>query len=91
MVVNLFTPKFKKYILPTFKECISESSTIGSMAFIWVTYEKPSSPYCVNVIVLKLQGKFEISHCWWWKRYNRTPTSAAVTTNELYVFLREAA
>ena len=45
----LTLPKLKKYILPFFKEKrISEVVRIGSIIiFHRVSYEKPSSPYCV--------------------------------------------
>ena len=37
-------------------------------SFIWVSYEKPSSPYCVFVIFLVgLEGKFDIGHSQEWK------------------------
>ena len=45
-LINPFTPKFKKYILPTFhtemyKWC-NENLVVQSF-FIWVSYEKPNS------------------------------------------------
>ena len=48
--LNPFTPKFKKYILPTFLKrnvWAREWELVVQSSFIWVSYEKTSSPYCV--------------------------------------------
>ena len=68
-----FTPKFKKYILPTFQEnCISEvvriivSISIFHLSKLW---RANWFSYCVMLLFLvKLQEKFEIEidHSWEW-------------------------
>ena len=46
--VNHFTPKFEKYILPTFyREMYKWCNLVVQSFFVWISYEKPSSLYCV--------------------------------------------
>ena len=48
--INPFTPKLKKYILSTFwREMYKWGSEnwYKNHLLIWVSYEKPSSSYCV--------------------------------------------
>ena len=47
---NLFSPKFKKYILPNFSREMykwGSENWYKNHLSIWVSYEKPSSSYCV--------------------------------------------
>ena len=49
-VINPFTPKLKKYILPTFSREMykwGSENWYKNLRSIWVSYEKPSSSYCV--------------------------------------------
>ena len=61
---NHFTPKVKKYGLSllyctfcSIEKCISKVVRIGNMIIFHLSYEKPSSTYCV-----RLQGKFDIDY-----------------------------
>ena len=47
---NPFNPKLKKYILPTFSREMykwGSENWYKNHLSIWVSYEKPSSSYCV--------------------------------------------
>ena len=49
-IFNPFNPKLKKYILPTFSREMykwGSENWYKNHLSIWVSYEKPSSSYCV--------------------------------------------
>ena len=67
-----FTPKFKKYILQTFKEkCMSEVVRIGSVILFHLgkLWKTKFSTLCDVTFLVRLQGKFEIDHSWEWKEW----------------------
>ena len=68
---NPFTPKFKHYILPDFKEkCTNEVVTIGICISIFHLSELWKAKFfilCDVLILVGLQGKSEIDHSWEWK------------------------
>ena len=65
--LNPFHPKFKKDILPTFLNLLSEyigSIIIFHLSELW----KARPSYCVMLLLLvRLQDKFVIDHYWEWK------------------------
>ena len=67
---NPFTPKFKKYILPT--RCTSEVVRIGSIIVFHLRklWKTKFSILCDVTFLVRLQGKFEIDHSWEWKDYD---------------------
>ena len=71
---------------------MSDVQVVGSVvqsAFIWVTYEKPSSLY--SVFMGEAAGEFEIDHSWEWKGnqpscYTWVSLATNLSHNFLHVF-----
>ena len=67
------------------EKCVSDEwELVVWLDSIWVSYEKPSSPYCVvYYFLVRLQGKFEIDRELLWR------VSVATCDHALVLFVKE--
>ena len=72
---NPFTPKFKKYTLPTFQSEMYKWGTVAQTGSIIIfhlsmLWKAKFFILCDVIFLVRLQGKFELDHSWEWKGWS---------------------